>query len=170
MTTRKPIYFNDRKEGGRGYCTCSIEGTRRQGPAARVVRSPMRSEALARCSPRTSTRGPSCRPDGSAKATFRLGRAVGTSLYALGGGHLLAFDEPAIGITGAILFGFRCLVFVTRSRLRQANRRTAVAIICIGILVTTLIVVMLQPTWSGTLAVTPLLTVGVALPTQVIVL
>ena len=76
----------------------------------------------------------------------------------------LAYDEPMIGITGVVLFGFGCLVFVTRLRLRQANRRAAVAIICIGILGTTLIVMMLQPTWAATLAVTPLLTVGIALP------
>ena len=76
----------------------------------------------------------------------------------------LAFHEPAIGITGAILFGFGCLVLVARFRLRQANRRATVTIICAGILGTTLIVMALQPTWSATLAVTPLLTVGVALP------
>ncbi len=76
----------------------------------------------------------------------------------------LTYKEPVIGITGAILFGFGCLIFVTRIWLSQANRRTAVAIICLGILVTTLIVMIIQSTWSATLAITPLLTVGVALP------
>jgi diguanylate cyclase (GGDEF)-like protein/PAS domain S-box-containing protein len=76
----------------------------------------------------------------------------------------LAFHEPTIGITGASIFGFGCLVFVARLRLRQANRRAVVAMICAGILGTTLIVMTLQPTWFATLAVTPLLTVGVALP------
>ena len=38
----------------------------------------------------------------------------------------LAFQDATVGITGAILFGFGCLVLVARSRLRQDNRREAV--------------------------------------------
>jgi diguanylate cyclase (GGDEF)-like protein/PAS domain S-box-containing protein len=76
----------------------------------------------------------------------------------------LAFHDATVGITGAILFGFGCLVLVARSRLRQDNRREAVTMLCLGILGTTLIIMVLQPSWNATLAVTPLLTVGVALP------
>src|SRR5215210_6712433 len=77
---------------------------------------------------------------------------------------VLAFHDAMVGITGAILFGFGCLVLVARSRLRQDNRREAVTMVCLGILGTTLIIMVLQPSWNATLAVTPLLTVGVALP------
>ncbi|HEX6708877.1 MAG TPA: PAS domain-containing protein, partial [Rubrobacter sp.] len=74
------------------------------------------------------------------------------------------FGDVRLGIAGALIFIFGCLVLVARVQVRRGRWQAAVITICVGILGTTLTVAPVQPGWFPTLAVTPFLMVMVALP------
>ncbi|MGH3090089.1 MAG: putative bifunctional diguanylate cyclase/phosphodiesterase, partial [Rubrobacteraceae bacterium] len=69
-----------------------------------------------------------------------------------------------VGMIGALVLAFAVLVSTARWRLRQDNRQTVVAVVCSAILGIGLAVMALWPTIFPALAVTPLVSVGIALP------
>lgn len=88
--------------------------------------------------------------------------AFGFTLLSLA--SAVAFGDARIGITGALIFIFGCLVLLARVMVGRGRWRAAIVTICAGILGTTLAVALVQPGWFPTLVITSLLTVMVALP------
>ena len=82
----------------------------------------------------------------------------------LEGVAFLAFHDTGTGVTGAVLFGFGCVVLVAWAQVRRGRHRRAVVLICLFFLGATLVEVLAQPSLVPTLAISPLMAVAVALP------
>lgn len=82
----------------------------------------------------------------------------------LGIASFIVFRDLGSGLTGATLFVYGCSLLVARTWARQGRQHAAVALVCCGFLVATIIVVVVQPTLTQVLVLSPLLAVGVALP------
>ena len=76
----------------------------------------------------------------------------------------IVFRDLGSGLTGTALFVYGCFLLVARIWARQGKQHAAVATVCFGFLVATIIVVVVQPTLTEVLVLSPLLAVGVALP------
>ena len=74
------------------------------------------------------------------------------------------FRDLGSGITGAALLTYGCSLLVARRQARQGKQHAAVAVVCFGFLIATMIVVVAQPKIVSVLVLAPLLAVGVALP------
>ena len=76
----------------------------------------------------------------------------------------IRFQDLGSGITGTALLTYGCSLLVARTQALQGKQHVAVNVICFGFLVTTIIIVVAQPTLVSALVLSPLLAVGVALP------
>ncbi|MBA2692265.1 MAG: EAL domain-containing protein [Rubrobacter sp.] len=76
----------------------------------------------------------------------------------------LIFADEGSGVASLILICYGLLLLVARGRVRKRRRGAAITIICVGLLVATLCMSVVQPEWISVLVVTPLLAVAVALP------
>ena len=74
------------------------------------------------------------------------------------------FRDPGSGITGAALIAYGCSLLVARNQAGRGRQHSAVAVVCFGFLIATMIVIVAQPMIVEVLILSPLLAVGVALP------
>lgn len=83
---------------------------------------------------------------------------------ALAGIAAALFSDPGLLFAGAILLAYGGLLLVARHRVGGGERGAAVGIICVGLLLAALLMSAVQPEWLAVLALTPLISVAVALP------
>jgi diguanylate cyclase (GGDEF)-like protein/PAS domain S-box-containing protein len=76
----------------------------------------------------------------------------------------LIFSDTGSAAAGMIFLCYGLLLLVARGRVRKGRLGSAITIICVGLLVATLCMSVVQPEWISVLVVTPLLAVAVALP------
>ncbi len=74
------------------------------------------------------------------------------------------FRDTSTGLTGACLFAYGLVLLIAHWSARRGALRTALSMICTGFLIATLLAALADPSLISTLALTPLLAVGVALP------
>jgi signal transduction histidine kinase/ActR/RegA family two-component response regulator len=79
------------------------------------------------------------------------------------GGIGAVFSDLSTMINGAIIFGYGCLELVAWHQFRRNQFQTAVLITCVGQLILTLIITILQPALFPNFGVVPLVVVAVAL-------
>ena len=76
----------------------------------------------------------------------------------------LFFQDRGMGRTAAILFAYGGVLWAARRQLRVGRVQRSVVFICLGLLVATLAVAVVQPIWVPALLLTPLIAVTVAVP------
>ena len=74
------------------------------------------------------------------------------------------FGDAGSAVTGATLLVYGCSLLAARALANRRRRRGPLAIVCVGFLAATLIVVVAQPSLVPVLTLAPLLAVGIALP------
>ena len=72
--------------------------------------------------------------------------------------------DPAIGLSGVVILAFLVVTVVAKKHLRQGNRQVAIVSVCVAILISSLVLVPLQPSLLPTSAVTSLVAAALALP------
>ncbi|ABG03466.1 diguanylate cyclase/phosphodiesterase with PAS/PAC sensor(s) [Rubrobacter xylanophilus DSM 9941] len=83
---------------------------------------------------------------------------------ALAGAAAALFSDPGLLAAGVILLTYGGLLLFARRRVGAGERVEAVWTICVGLLLAALLMSAVQPGWLAVLAVTPLISVAVALP------
>src|SRR5829696_3835689 len=75
-----------------------------------------------------------------------------------------AFHDYTNLLTGVVLFCYGCLVLVARAQVQRHEGQRAIWIICVSLLVGTVVLGAVRPSFYPTLVVTPLLAVMMAVP------
>ncbi|BBL81028.1 hypothetical protein RxyAA322_28820 [Rubrobacter xylanophilus] len=83
---------------------------------------------------------------------------------ALAGVAAAVFSDAGLLAAGVILLAYGGLLLVARRRVGIGGRGSAVWTICVGLLLAALLMSAVQPGWLAVLAITPLISVAVALP------
>ncbi len=79
-------------------------------------------------------------------------------------GTAVIFRDLPTAVSGAIIFGYGCLLFLARHHLQRGSMHTVIWIVCGGLLAAVLFMAVLQPALYPNLATVPVLVVAVALP------
>lgn len=86
----------------------------------------------------------------------------GFALFAVVSSAVL--EDLSLVFAGMVLFVYGGLLLATSVLVRCGKWKTGIFLACVGLLVMTLIVAVIKPSWLPVLAVTPLLAVSIALP------